>query len=303
MRILITGATGGVGRRLIDHLIEHGHWLVIVSRQKYKPATLPAKLTFAQWDAKTSAGWGKYVNEVDAIINLAGAGLADERWTDERKQVIRESRVNAGQAVVEAIEAATTRPKVLIQASAVGYYGPRGDEELTEESHPGSDFQAGICKAWESVTEPVTGMGVRRVMIRSGVVLDIKAGALPRMVMPFRFFAGGPVGSGKQYMSWIHYHDEVNAIRFLMEHEAATGPFNLTAPDPVRNREFARTMGRVMKRPALAPAPAFMMNVLFGEMATVLLEGQRTLPKKLLDLGFEFKFPTIETALRDLLGG
>lgn len=302
MRILITGGTGGVGRRLVDHLIEHGHWITVVSRQPYKPANLPSKISFAQWDAKTAEGWDQHVEEADAVINLAGAGLADSRWTDDRKKAIVDSRRNAGKAVVEAIEAATSKPQVVIQASAVGYYGPRGDETITEESQPADDFLAKTCVDWEASTQPVEEMGIRRVVIRSGMVLDPRAGALPRMLLPFKFFAGGPVGSGKQWYSWIHYYDTVNAIRFLMEHDQASGPFNLTAPNPLQNRDFVKVIGRVMKRPAFMPAPAFALKLLFGEMSTVVLEGQRVLPAKLQALGYEFKFPTAEEALQDLLG-
>lgn len=302
MRILITGGTGTIGDRLIDHLIGHGHALTIVSRQAYKPAHLPAKLTFVQWDGRTAAGWDRHLAETDAVIHLAAANLSDAAWTEKRKEIIRSSRVDSGRAVVEAFEAAEKKPGVLIQASAVGYYGTHDDERaLTEESDPGSDFLADVCRDWEASTEPVEKMGVRRVVIRAGVVLDPQGGALPKMMMPFRFFAGGPVGSGSQWMSWIHYLDTVDAIRFLIENEAARGPFNLTAPTPVRNREFAKTLGSRLKRPSLIPAPAFVLERIYGEMATVVLEGQRVLPKRLQELGYSFKFPELDAALHSLV--
>lgn len=301
MRILITGGTGLIGTRLVEHLIDHGRAVTVVSRQDYKPATLPAKITFAQWDAKTAQGWGHLVDGIEAVVNLAGAGLADARWTEERKKLLRESRLNAGKAVVEAIRAAEKKPKVLVHASAVGYYGPRGDEEITEESDPGDDFLAQLCQDWEAVTRPVEEMGVRRVVIRSGMVLDVRGGALPRMLMPFRFFVGGPVGNGQQWYSWIHHYDEVNAIRFLIENGAARGPFNLTAPNPLRSRDLAKTIGKAMHRPAFFPAPAFMLKLLFGEMSMVLLEGQRVIPKRLEELGYQFKYPTAEAALEELI--
>jgi uncharacterized protein len=303
MQIVITGGTGTVGRRLMHLLLQHGHVVKIVSRQDYKPANLPAKIIFAQWDGKTAEGWGNLVDGAAAVVNLAGAGIADEAWSEARKKEIEESRINAGQAVVEAISAASVKPKVLVQASAVGYYGVQNnDTVITEDSPPGDDFLAKTCQTWEASTAAVEALGVRRVVIRSGVVLDMQGGALPRMILPFRFFAGGPIGSGRQWFPWIHYCDEVEAIRFLIETEAARGPFNLTAPDPLRNRDFARVIGKVMKRPAFAPAPGLAFKVMFGEMSTVLLDGQRVVPKRLQELGYQFKFPQAEAALRDVLG-
>lgn len=302
MQILITGGTGTIGRRLVHHLLQHGDVVKVVSRQEYKPANLPAKIIFAQWDGKTAAGWGNLVEGVDAVVNLAGAGLADSKWTEARKKEILESRINAGKAVVEAISAASAKPKVVIQASAVGYYGVHNnDQVITEEQGPGNDFLSQVCQAWEASTAPVEAMGVRRVITRSGVVWDMQGGALPKMVLPFRFFAGGPIGSGKQWLPWIHYYDEVEAIRFLIQTDSASGPFNLTAPNPLRNRNFARVVGRVMKRPALAPAPGFIFKAVFGEMSTVLLDGQQAMPKRLQELGNQFQFPQAEGALRDLL--
>lgn len=302
MQIVIIGGTGTIGRRLVLHLIQGGHVVKVVSRQPYKPASLPAKIIFASWDGKSAAGWGHLVEGADAVVNLAGAGIADAKWSDERKREIRDSRVNAGKAVVEAIAAASVKPKVLIQASAVGYYGAHNNGTvLTEDSSPGSDFLGQTCREWEDSTKAVEAMGVRRVIIRTGVVLDMEGGALPKMVMPFRFLAGGPIGSGAQWFPWIHYYDQVEAIRFLIENEAAAGPVNLTAPNPLRNRDFAKAIGRVMGRPAFAPAPEFVFKAIFGEMSTVLLDGQQALPKRLQEWGYQFKFPTAEAALKDIL--
>jgi len=302
MRVLMTGGTGTIGRRLVEHLFEHGHVATVLSRQEYKPATLPSKITFAQWDGKTAQGWQQHVEEADAIVNLAGAGIADARWTDERKRVIVESRVNAGQAIVEAIKAADNKPKVVIQASAVGYYGTEHKNAITEAAPAGNDFLADVCQQWEASTQAVEEMGVRRVIIRTGVVLDMGGGALPKMLLPFRFFAGGPVGSGRQWLPWIHHHDEADAIRFLLEEDSLAGPFNLTAPNPVRNREFAKLVGKIMKRPGFVPTPGFVLKIIFGEMSTVLLEGQQALPGKLEGAGFKFKYAMAEAALRELLG-
>jgi uncharacterized protein (TIGR01777 family) len=301
MHVVIAGGTGAIGRRLVDNLIENGHLVTVVSRRPFKPAILPAKINFANWDGKTAKGWGHVVEEADAIVNLAGAGIADGRWTEERKKVILESRINAGKAIVEAIGAAENKPKVLIQASAVGYYGAKNGTTFTESSPAGDDFLADVCKQWEASTEAVEAMGVRRVVIRTGVVLDPKGGALPKMVTPFRFFAGGPIGGGLQWFPWIHYSDEVEAIRFLIENDSISGPVNLTAPAPLRNRDFAYAMGEAMRRPAFLPTPSVVFKAAFGEMSTVLLDGQQAVPERLTEAGYEFKFANAKSALQDLL--
>ena len=302
MHVLITGGTGTIGLRLVDHLFLHGHTVTVISRQKYRPATLPAKINFAQWDGKTSQGWEHLIEESEAVVNLAGAGIADERWTAERKKVIQQSRLDAGKAVAEAIQTATNKPKVLIQSSAAGYYGPQKDEVITENQGPGRDFLAQTCVAWEDSSKAVEDMGVRRAIIRTGVVLDTGGGAFPKMLMPFRLGAGGPIGFGLQWFAWIHHLDEVDVIRYLIENEEASGPFNLTAPHPLRNRDFSRLIGKVMRRPAFAPVPTIALKLMFGEMSTVLLDGQRVVPERLQALGYEFKFPEAEGALADLLG-
>jgi uncharacterized protein (TIGR01777 family) len=253
------------------------------------------------WDGRTPQGWGHLVNEADAIVNLAGASLADGRWTKQRKREIFESRVQAGQAVAQAVESATRKPKVLVQASAVGYYGPHEDEVMTEEAPPGDDFPAEVCLGWEASTAPVEELGVRRVLLRTGVVLDAKEGALPRMLLPFKLFVGGPLGTGRQWLPWIHITDEVGAIRYLVDNDGASGPFNLTAPNPLTNADFSKTLGRVLGRPSVLPTPAAALCLLFGEMSTVLLDGQRAVPKHLHRCGFRFQFPTVEAALEDLL--
>jgi uncharacterized protein (TIGR01777 family) len=286
----------------VNHLIKHGHVVTVASRGPFKPAHLPAKIGFVQWDGQTAHGWGACLEEMDAVVNFAGAGLANARWTAERKRIIETSRVQAGQAIVEAFERVERKPKVLVQASAVGYYGTDLTTVITESSPAGNDYLASVCQKWEASTERVEEMGVRRVVIRTGVVLDPQGGAMPKMLLPFRFFAGGPIGSGRQWFSWIHYDDEVEAIRFLIEDESVSGPVNLTAPNPVRNRDFAKAVGKVMKRPAFAPAPGFMFKIIFGEMSTVLLKGQQVLPSRLEALRFKFKYLQVEEALHDLLG-
>lgn len=301
MRVIITGGTGLIGRPLCAALLAEGHDVVVLSRNPDRVKAMPAGVQLMAWDGRTANGWGPVVDGANAMINLAGEGLADGRWSDERKARILHSRIDAGKAVLQAIEQATNKPAVLIQSSAVGYYGPRQDEIITEASGPGSDFLARLCFDWEASTAPVERLGLRRPVIRTGIVLSNEGGAFPKLVLPFRLFAGGPIGSGKQWYPWIHIEDEIRAILFLLGHESATGPFNLTAPAPMTNRELAATIGKVMGRPAFFPVPSFAMRILFGEMATVLLDGQRAIPQRLQEFGFTFHYPTAEEALRNLL--
>lgn len=307
MRTIITGGTGLIGRALAANLAADGHEVILLSRNPERATGLPQGVRAERWDARTAEGWGHLADGADAIVNLAGANLAGEgffpsRWTTDRKRLIRDSRVNSGRAVVQATEQASQKPRVVIQASGVGYYGFRGDEQITEDDQAGDDFLGRLaCDDWEPSTAPVEELGVRRAIIRSGAVLSARGGALPRLSLPFRLFVGGPMGSGKQWFPWIHLQDEVAAIRFLVENQEASGPFNLSAPNPLTNAQFARVLGRVMGRPSLVPIPGFAMRLAFGKVASVLLAGQRVIPRRLLDLGFQFRFPHAEAALRDLL--
>ncbi len=306
MRILITGGTGFIGRELVRELLENGHEPIVLSRNPKLHTGLPTEVQVHSWDAKTTQGWGRLVEEIDAVVNLAGENLAGKsffpsRWTAQRKQRILNSRLDAGRALVQAIEAADRKPAVLVQSSAIGYYGVHADQLLTETDPPGGDFIAETSVDWEASTAPVEAMGVRRAVIRTGIVLDPDEGALMRLLLPFRLFVGGPFGSGKQWYSWVHIADVVRAIRFLIENEEAQGVFNLTAPNPLQNREFSRSLGKVMKRPSWIPLPGFVLQALFGEVATVVLDGQRVIPKRLMDLGFGFRYPEVEAAFRDLL--
>jgi uncharacterized protein (TIGR01777 family) len=253
-----------------------------------------------KWDGRTTQGWGHLADGADAIVNLAGVNLSSGRWTVKRKKEILESRTNAGAAVVQAIQQAANKPRLVIQSSAVGYYGPSDIELLNETTPPANDFLARVCQTWEDSTQPVEDLGVRRVVTRSGVVLSTESGALPRMLLPFKFFAGGPLGSGRQWLSWVHLEDEVRALRFLIDNPEAQGPVNISAK-PVTNRQFSQTIGKVMRRPAFFPVPAFVIRLLFGEMSTVVLDGQSVSAKRLMDLGFQFSFPEVEVALEDLL--
>ncbi|MGD8472610.1 MAG: TIGR01777 family oxidoreductase [Anaerolineae bacterium] len=308
MRVLITGGTGLIGRALSAELVFQGYEVIVLSRSPERATGLPDGVRVVGWDARTSDGWGYLADGAGAIVNLAGASIAGEgffpsRWTEENRRLIRESRLNSSRAVVEAVEQAEHKPGVLIQASGVGYYGFRGDELLTEEAAPGDDWGARFtAEEWEPSSAPVEQMGVRRVVARIGLVLSAEEGALPRLLLPFRLFVGGPMGSGKQWYSWISLQDEARALRFLIETEEARGAFNLTAPNPVTNGELAKLIGKVMDRPSIIPVPGFALRLAFGEVAEVVLKGQRALPQRLIDLGFEFDFPTAEASLQDMLG-
>ncbi len=303
MRILITGGTGLIGRSLAFELAAHGHEPIVLSRDPDQAnADLPPGVRAEGWDGKSGAGWSELIDAETTIVHLAGAGVADARWTAERKREIRDSRIVSGQAVVAAIRAAPARPRVLLQSSAVGYYGPRGDEAVDESEPPGSTFLAEVCVEWEESTRAVEALGVRRALLRTGLVLTREGGALGKMLTPAKFGANGPLGSGRQGFPWIHLGDEIGAIRFLLDHAYASGPFNLTAPNPVAQAEFARALGRVLHRPSFLPAPAFALRLALGEMADMLLEGQLAMPKRLLELGYRFRFPDLDGALADLLG-
>lgn len=308
MRVVITGGTGLIGSALARHLGSAGYDAVVLTRGIGRVGPLPPGVRAQEWDGLTSKGWANLLDEETCVVHLAGESIADGRWTEDRKRRIRESRVASGKAVAEAIREAPRKPRALLQGSAVGYYGPRGDEEILEGQPPGQGFLADVCVDWESSTAEVEALGVRRVILRTGVVLARQGGALPKMALPFRLMAGAPLGSGRQWLPWIHMADEIGAIRFLIERNdpgGAQGPFNLVAPKPVTNRELGDVLGRVLRRPnplqALGlgvPAPVF--RVMLGEMADAVLDSQRVLPSRLLQLGYTFRFPDVESALRDL---
>ena len=300
MRIIITGGSGLIGRALVDSLAKDGYELIVLSRNPAAVKNLPKGARAEKWDGQSAQGWGQLADGAGAIVNLAGATIS-EKWSDARKKEIRDSRVNAGKAIVEAVKAAKQKPGVVVQSSAVGYYGPRGAEEITEASSVGNDFLAKVCQEWEASTEELDGLGIRRPIIRTGVVLDLHGGALPKMVMPVKLFVGGPIGSGKQYFPWIHLKDEVAAIRFVIENKNANGVYNLSAPQPLTNKEFTQAIGKVLGRPTFMPVPAFAMKTMFGEMSTLLLDGQRQIPVRLLKEGFKFQFADATTALKDVL--
>jgi hypothetical protein len=258
----------------------------------------------ARWDGRTAAGWEPLLAPRSAIVNLAGEGIAAGRWTAERKRRIRASRLDAGRAVVDAVRraaAAGRAPAVVLQASGIGYYADSGDQEIGEDHPAGMDFLAEVSVAWEASTAEVEALGVRRAVLRTGVVLDPSGGALAKMLPIFRLGLGGPLGGGAQWLPWLHMADEVGAILFLLASSAASGPFNLCAPRPVTNRDFARALGRRLHRPSFLPAPAPALRLAVGELAEALLRSQRAVPRRLLAAGYGFRFPDLDAALADLL--
>jgi uncharacterized protein len=289
-RVLITGASGFIGSALVREFAASGYEVVALSRDPVSArGRLPAGIVTAAWDGRTIEGWAHLADGAFAVINLAGDSLAEGRWTRVKKARILRSRTDAGAAVVGAVKAARTKPRVVIQASAIGFYGGRGDEELDENSAAGQGFLADVVRMWEGSTREVESLGARRAVVRSGLVLGKGGGVWPRLVMPFRFFAGGPLGSGRQWFSWISLEDEVRAVRFLVEREGLGGTFNLTAPRPLRQKDLCRVLGRALKRPCWLPVPAFVLRAFFGEKAgETLLAGQRVAPRRLLAEGFEF---------------
>jgi uncharacterized protein (TIGR01777 family) len=295
MRIGVTGGTGFLGSALVLHLRSAGHAVSVLTRNPTRPGEIAWK------PERGPAALVDALRGVNAVVNLAGASIA-QRWTKAHKRALWESRVPLTRTLVEAMAQVDPAPRAFLSGSAVGIYGNRGDEPLTEASALGNDFLASLGTAWEQealAAAPRT----RTVLLRTGVALDRSGGALPQMALPFHFFAGGPIGSGRQYLSWIHRDDWVAMTTWALTNPAVSGPLNVTAPGPVTNREFTKTLGRVLQRPALMPAPGFALRVVLGEMANTILEGQRVVPAKASDLGFEFKHPALEPALRAIYSG
>jgi uncharacterized protein (TIGR01777 family) len=294
MNIVIAGGTGFLGAQLVRWLRNDGHATTVLTRNPRRPHEV-------QWDPYGSpASWVHVLHDADAVINLAGASIS-KRWTAAHKREMWNSRIRSTRTLVEAMKSVPRAPALLLNASAVGIYGPRGDEPLTEASAPGSGFLASLGREWEKEALAV-GPQTRVVLLRSGIALDNDGGALPQMALPFRFFVGGPISSGRQYFSWIHRDDWVAMVSWALTTSGVAGPLNVTAPNPVRNGDLARTLGRVLKRPALLPVPAIALRVVVGEMAGELVTGQRVLPEKARAGGFAFQYPELESALRQIFG-
>jgi uncharacterized protein len=303
MRVLIAGGTGLIGRALTRSLVRDGHEVTVLTRRSSGRESASGA-NFVAWDGRTGKGWAKALDGADSLVNLAGENIASGPWTRARRARILDSRLGAGQACLEAISRVERHPACLIQASAVGYYGDRGEVALTEDAAPGQGFLAGVAGRWEASTAEAETMGVRRVVLRTAVVLSGDDGALPRLLPAFRLGLGGPLGSGRQFFPWIHLADEVGAIRFLLERPEATGPYNLAAPEALTQADWAKALGRVLGRPARMRLPALAIRLALGEMGRELFLGSaRVVPHRLLEAGYGFRFPTLEAALQDLLAG
>jgi uncharacterized protein (TIGR01777 family) len=331
MRIVIAGGTGFLGSPLAEVYAEEGHDVRVLTRglppgeSRHDPGTGVPGVNRVGWrppapqsgfgetgpatpqggSGEASAGEASralvdVVSGADAVINLAGASIADGRWTPARKQLLRDSRILSTRSLAAAIKAAPAPPRVFISGSAAGYYGPSGDEPKTEESPPGRDFLAQLCVDWEAEAAAARRPDTRLVLVRTGIVLEQSGGALHKMLRPFRMFVGGPIGSGRQYMSWIHRIDWLEMVRWIVDTPQAEGPINATAPHPVTNREFSRALGRALRRPSLMPVPGFALKIALGELAEALTTGQRVLPERAKALKFHFRYPEIDQAFRGI---
>lgn len=294
MRVLVTGASGLIGTALQRSLRERGHELLLASRSE------PKDDSWIQWSAESGFADARELEEIDAVVHLAGESVSGLRWTDEKKKAIRDSRVLGTRSIVDAIAELETRPRVLVAASAIGFYGDRGDEVLTETSRSGKTFLAEVSREWEAEARRAEDSGVRTVLLRTGIVLSKDGGALGTMLMPFKLGLGGVVGDGKQWMSWISLDDHVDVIVFALENESVRGAVNSVSPNSVTNEEFTKVMGEVLYRPTFIPVPEFAVHMMFGEMGeALLLDSTRVIPKRLTDLGYKFKFPDLKKAIEN----
>lgn len=309
MKVLVTGSTGLVGTALVNELARDGH---TVCRLIRPVSTVVGGAPVAKPEDKTErfdVAWNPVIGELggagvgaDAVVNLAGASIAGGRWTKARKELLRTSRIDTTRALVGALAKMNARPRVLVSASAIGIYGDRGDERLTEESEPGTDFLAGLARDWEAEALKAEALGIRVVLTRFGIVLARHGGALAKMLLPFKLGVGGSLGSGKQWMSWITLEDVVGAVRFAIENGSVRGAVNVVAPQPVQNAEFTQALAKALRRPGLFPAPAFVLRLALGEMAdALLLSSQRVSTQKLQKLGYQFRFPELPSALGAVL--
>jgi len=305
MKIFVTGATGFIGSQLTKSLVSDGHEVTALTRDAAKARSgLDPKVRIVEGYPLDVGPWLDEIGRHDAIVNLCGEAILKDKWTPARKQTLLDSRLKPTRLIVEAMERAKTRPKVLISGSAIGYYGSRGDELLTEDSSPGDrgSFDVSLVTDWEEEAQKAEALGVRVVTIRTGIVLGRRRGALAEMAAPFKFFAGGPIGNGRHYMSWIHIDDHIGITKMALIDETISGGINVTAPAPVINRDFMKAIGKALNRPSWLPVPAFVLKLVFGEGAVLLVEGQRVLPKKAQDAGYKFRFTDVDSAVRDALG-
>jgi uncharacterized protein len=296
MRLVVTGASGFIGMPLCAALLERGHALTLFTRGSPRDANTGTK-RWLHWTPGTLRDWDAAIDGVDGVINLAGEPIAEKKWSRTQRRRIEKSRIDATQSLVQACAKAKQKPQFLLNASAVGYYGPRGDDIVTEETPPGDDFLGRLCQAWEAEAQKAAELGMRVVCLRTGIVLGPDGGALAKMAEPFKFFLGGPLGSGKQWISWIQLEDLIRLILLLIDNPLAQGPFNATAPNPVQNNEFGKALGKAIRRPSWARVPAFLLRLTMGDMAEMLLTGQRVVPAAAEKLGFKFRYPDLPEAL------
>ena len=309
MKVIVAGGTGFLGGALCWTWAEEGDEVRVLTRSlppgraQHEPGTGKPGITRVGWDPSAgAAAIGPEIDGAEIVINLSGASVAARRWSPARKEMMRNSRLVPTRTIAAAIRDARTPPRTFINASAIGYYGDRGDDILTEDSAPGGDFLARLCIDWEREIDAAARPDVRTVWLRTGIVLERTGGALPPLMRVFRWFAGGRLGSGHQYMSWIHRHDWVEMVRWLVDTPDVRGPVNVTAPHPVTNAEFARALGRALRRPALIPTPALALRFALGEFAESVLASERVMPARALAGGYPFRYPEIQFAFRDLLG-
>ncbi|MBD1891984.1 TIGR01777 family oxidoreductase [Coleofasciculus sp. FACHB-SPT9] len=305
MKVAITGATGFVGSRLVERLHAQGNQILVFSRNPAKakqvfPANTYPNLEIIAYTPTESGSWQQSIAGCDAVVNLSGEPIAEKRWTPEQKETILNSRKLGTQKIVEAINQANRKPAVLVNSSAIGYYGTSETAAFDETSSAGNDFLSTVCKEWETEAQKVKDSGTRLVIVRTGIVLGM-GGALAKMLPPFKMFAGGPIGSGRQWFSWIHRDDLVNLILFALSHPEIEGVLNGTAPNPVRMNELAQTLGEVLNRPSWLPVPSFVLEGLLGDGAQVVLEGQQVLPKRTLSQRFEYQYSTLKPALTEIV--
>jgi uncharacterized protein len=300
-RVLVTGATGLIGPRVVAALQKRGSEVTVLSRDPDRARGVLGNVQAHHWDLLGEPAPAAALQGCEAVIHLAGEPVA-QRWSDAAKTAIRDSRVTGTRNLLEGIRALSERPAVLVSSSAIGYYGPHGEEPIDEEAPAGTDFLARVCAEWERQAAPAADLGMRVVCVRTGVVLDSHGGALAKMLPPFRLGIGGPVAGGSQYISWVHTEDLVGLMLAAMDGERWSGPINATAPEPLSNAAFSKTLGKILRRPALLPVPALALRVLYGDMAEIVTTGARVVPAKPLMLGYEFAHPHLEPALRSALG-
>lgn len=302
MNVLITGGTGFIGTPLRRELRNAGHNVIITTRRNIDSTVgASGRSPLLTWNPPELIP-SDVISRMNAVINLAGEPIAPQRWTEEKKRRILSSRIDTTRALVESIRNAALKPKVFISASAIGYYGSHGDEYVTEDTPPASDYLAEVCRKWEAEAFKAEEHGVRVVAVRIGGVLEADGGALAQMVIPFKFFVGGPIGNGKQWFSWIHRDDMVGIIKYVLENKSISGPVNATAPQPVTNKEFSTALGKALHRPSFLAVPGFVVKLTLGELGGVLLTGQRVLPEKALKEGYEFRYTEVNEALNAIFG-